>query len=228
MEKIYTLNQKEEIPEYFYIFGNRNNQRFANKSESHNIELRNGQLVSSGFINLCNEKKREAFRTGELDYLPFVPSHPTTIGTISPFLSRIIERYSIEYNLEIYRKYYHPTYPSRLSGVFAFGSYEDCESVSGRNWKLEDVKKYKLVRDEILDPYIKVVKTNFKMIGFLEHVGIERIGDLWPIVGDLYWNGKGNVVLEKKDIAADLQMPEMKCGFLAEYIIEGILQEVCE
>lgn len=224
------MNTNEILPEYFYIFTNRYNRSLINQIENHNIALRKGILMSSGFSNvICNlAEKRESFLNGDMDYLPFVKGNPTTIGLNSPFMNRITERYTLEYNLEVYRKFYLKTYPSRFSGIFAFGSYEDCEKMALKNgWDIKNVKKYRLQDLGELNKYIKIIKTNFKVIGLLENLGITGVvTEDFPKLYEHYWTGKGKITTCEIRYVDNVILPSNKCGVLYEYLIESILEEV--
>lgn len=224
---IKTLNTNEPIPEYFYIFPSRNGKKLSNQIEMHNIKLRDGTLVSSGFSNLFSEEQRELFLLGDMEYLPFVIGTPTTAGTINPFLSRITERYTLEYNLEVYRRNYYKHYPSRFSGLFAFGDYETCISLSkSKSWDIGTVKKYRLKDLGTLNSYIKVIKSNFNIIGALENYGTTTYTKQTEEVIEKYWAGEGSVIIPEYRIDEDIFLPEKKCGVRWEYLIEGILEEV--
>lgn len=226
-----TINTQEEIPNYFYIFTSRNEQAFLNKCENHNIKLRSGILMSSGFGNvIClNEEQRKKFLTGDLIYAPFIPNETTNIGNISPFMFRLIKRYNVEYNLEKFRYEYYKNYPSRFSCIYAFGSLEDCLDFSNgkKNWNLDSLKKFKLVFDDNFNKYIKVIKANFKIIGLLENYPVEILTETTQnSIYEHYWSGKKELNLPEIKIADDVIIKESKCGNIAEYLIEGILEEV--
>lgn len=224
---IKTLNTNELVPDYFYIFPNRYSNKLSNQIEIHNIGLREGTLVSSGFSNvLCSDQQREKFLHGELDYLPFVIGEPTTIGTINPFLSRITERYTLEYNLEVYRSFNYKVFPSRFSGIFAFGDYESCKSIARKkNWDIDSVKRYKLRDLGSLNDYIKVIKANFNIIGALEHYGTTTLTNQTLEAIRDYWMGAGSITIPELKMDNDIILPEQKCGVRWEYLIEGVLDE---
>lgn len=226
-----TLNTKEKIPDYFYIFTNRNEGAFWNQCENHNIELRNGILMSSGFGNaIClSDEQREKFLNGDLIYTPFVPNNTTNVGNISPFMARLIQRYNIEYNLEKYRYQHYKNYPSRFSCLYAFGSLQDCLNFSKgkKNWNLNSLRKFRLVFDDSFNKYIKVVKTNFKIIGLLENYPIPILSEAnQSYLCNHYWTGKKKLKLPAIKIADDILIAETGCGNLSEYLIEGILEEI--
>lgn len=228
---IKTLNTNEELPNYFYIFTNRNEDVFWNQCENHNINIRNGLLVSAGFYNaICPDKKqRERFLDGELIYAPFVPNYTTTLGKSSPFTFRLIQRYNLEYALELTRYNHFKTYPSRFSCIYAFGSLEECIifSKGKKNWDIGGLKKFRLLSDDENKEYIKVVRANFKFIGLMESYPMMMLSSKGQeLLCRHYWEGKGKLVLPEIKIAEDVLSEERKCDNLNEYLIEGVLEEV--
>lgn len=227
--EIRTLNTNEKIPEYFYIFTKRNEENIVNMIENQNIDIRKGTLVSSGMSNIFDQEKREQFRLGDMDYLPFEKGNPTTIGSISPFMSRVTDRYTLEYNLEVFRRRNCKEYPSRLSGIFAFGSFDDCKKMSKtskRNWDLETVKKFKLDDCTSLRKYIKIVKTNSKIIGALMNYKVSYATPETCEAISSYWSGEGAITIKGIDMSDGIHIKSQPCGVLYEYLIEGILDEV--
>lgn len=225
-----TMNTGEKLPEFFYIFTDRYNQRLSNQIEAHNASLRDGLLVSAGFSNVLgiDDQKRQDFLNGDLEYLPYIKGNPTTIGLNSPFMYRIIGRYTLEYNLEICRKFHYKQYPSRFSGIFAFGNYSECEKMASKTgWDIRKVKKYRLKDMGIYNKYIKVVKANFKLIGMLENIGVEGVitPDM-PCLYKHYWDGKGKIETKQICVNKDIVLESKRCGEVYEYLIEGILEEV--
>lgn len=219
------INCQEVAPKYYYIFINRNNKKFFNQSYYNNYLLSN-KIITNGIANsFHNEIKRTNFINGDIAYLPFIRNN-VLIQCTSPFMFRIINRYNIEHNLEYFRQNEYKTYPSRLSGIYAFGDIDSCKKISNdRNWKIEDVKKFKLEDIEI-NKYAKIVKCNFKMIGLMEHIDLPAFPqDEQEKIYYHYWNGGGDfkVLVPTVD---DINGKEVSCGTLYEFIIEGILEEV--
>ena len=223
--EIRTMNTNEKVPEYFYIFTGRNPDSLFSQIEKYNIGLRDGTIISNGFQQMFSMNNPKVFLTGDVDYLPYI-KNPDYFGGVSPFNWRIVERYSIEYNLEVYRLQHYKHYPSRFSGLFAFGDYETCKNISNKYpkiWKLEDCMKYKLKDCGVYNEYIKVVKTNYNIIGLLDHLGYGESIFGNEAVYDAYWKGQENLkraAYSEKGIV----LPERKVGARYEYIIEGILE----
>lgn len=224
-----TINTHEKLPEFFYIFTNRNSSKLINKIENYNIALREqGSYVSSAFpLAIADSDFQMKYILGDLDYLPYV-QNKGYFGGVNPFNSRVIERYTIEYQLEMYRRNYHKSYPSRFSGIFAFGDYDTCECLSkGKNgWDLKNVKKYKLKELYELNKYIRVVKTNFKIIGYLEHRGNPYYSPGDEAIYEAYWQGKGDFEITFNPNTPFEEKKTQMIHLREEYLIEGILEEV--
>lgn len=220
----------EEAPEYFYIYTNRYNYNIINQFENHNIKLRKGSMISSGFMNVftLEENQRESFKKGNIIYAPFVPQETTGLGNSSPFLFRLINRYNIEYLLEKRRYEKHKEFPSRLSSIFAFESIEDSiKKADGNGWKISNLRKYKLVNNSVFNEYIKVAKCNFNMIGFLEHnEHLMLLGNQQEFIAEEYWLSENDLQSKEVKINDDIYKKSQKCQYFPEYLIEGILEPV--
>ena len=73
---------------------------------------------------------------------------------------------------------------------------------------------------------IKIVNTNFKIIGFLENLRLPGLMFNSEDALHGYWQGKGECFFTGVKLDDDVMLPESKCGVLYEYLIEGILAEV--
>lgn len=187
------MNCREEAPEYYYIFMNRNHDSIFNQA-CYNNYLLTKRVITNGIETIFFDKaKFEDFANGNIICLPFI-RNDISIQSTSPFMFRVINRYNIEHNLEYFRQTNYKSFPSRFSGIYAFGDIKSCKEISdGRKWKGEDVRKFKLA-DEVVNKYAKIVKRNFKMISLLEHIDLP----IFPIeeqekIYSHYWNGKGNL-----------------------------------
>jgi hypothetical protein len=96
------LNVNEDIPDKFYVFLSHANN-IIGQSYKHNYSL-NHELLSAGMNNYFDKHKREKYISGDIDYLPFVKNNADyQTNGISSYSFRLIQQYSVEYNLEIYR-----------------------------------------------------------------------------------------------------------------------------
>lgn len=81
----------------------------------------------------------------KVDNLMFVPN-PNFSGSVSTFQGNLLRSYLAEYNLELCRKWYNDSYPSRLSAIFLFDTeddaykYKECNPLHVSNRILKRVK----------------------------------------------------------------------------------------
>jgi len=232
-------NSSEKIPDTFYIFLSK-----YNLVSKHNIE-KTGCIFSTGFFQAITETDKnfankylkgsissfspnytkienftEQFINGTIDYLPFTQNKKINLGLTSLFSNSITSNYRTEYNCELSRKYYFPTYPSRMSSCYAFGDYETCELVSKKhNWDISSVRKFKLLPHS----YNKVAKVNMEIISLERYANTISIldtqtqGRIWRS----YWNGAGNIKIELPAING---RQEIESKVVWEYLVEGILK----
>ena len=216
-----TINTNQDIPDYFYVFLEFNG--VFDKINEHNYNL-NHKISSSGMATLLDKTKTFDFINGDIDYLPFVRARETN-NSPSSFMMKIINEYNIEHNLEWCRRNYFKTYPSRFSGIFAFGDYHSCELVAKKysSWNIQSVKKYRLVDLGELNIGIKVAKLNMEIVSLLRGVNILSfsIEDQNQIYNH-YWRGNGNLQV----YAPMTSQQNVQSEIIFEYLIEGILEEV--
>ena len=68
-----------------------------------------------------------------------------------------VSNYNLEHSLDRLRRNSFPTYPSRLSGLYAFGDFESCIEANKRyGWSLAEVLKFKLANLGSLNEIVKV------------------------------------------------------------------------
>lgn len=212
---MHLLNSKDILPRDFYIFVN-----MQNVITKHNLEKTNS--ISSGAFGQISFGDEFLFRylEGTVDYLPFVPNENCSINTVSMFNNSITSEYRTEYNCELYRKFNHPRYPSRLSACYAFGNYDTCVEVSKKyNWPLTTVRKFKLLEN----PYNRIVKVNMEIVSLertanrISMTSQETQNSIWSS----YWDGSGNIKLELPTVQG---RKEYSSGVIWEYLIEGRLE----
>lgn len=211
-----TLNTGEDVPEILYVFLEFGGGIFDQINE-HNYKL-NHKLVSSGMSNCCDVQKENDFINGDIDYLPFVATDITT-NSPSSFMMKIINEYNIEHNLEWYRKTNFRKFPSRLSGLYAFGDYDSCIQVSQKyNWNMDSVRKLRLTSGK------KVVKLNMEIVSMLRSIFIQTFSQEYQsIIYDRYWRGEGEISIQNPSSGETINS-----GVIYEYLIEGILEEIVE
>jgi hypothetical protein len=218
-----TMNTQEDLPECFYVFVDMNNM-----ITNHNLHFTKS-LLSSIIDGLSIPEILNGYLNGTIDYLPFIPNPNMTTHPMSMFQNNITSDYRTEYNCEIFRKYYFPLFPSRLSAIYAFGDYESCKKAmemyhnhsSYDYWNLNSIRKFKLKEN----PFNRIVKVNMELVSWeraanrissLDHNTEEQI---WLA----YWNGESNGSFELPTIHG---RKKFEVDTLWEYLIEGILELV--
>ena len=209
------LNIKKKIPDEFYVFVNLNNMM-----TKHNLEFTK-TFTSAIFGQLSvTPDLLPKFLTNSINYLPFIPNDESDFKVISMFNNSITSDYRIEYNCELFRKRFYPHFPSRLSCIYAFGDFKDCEIVSKKyGWNLSTVMKFKLIDN----PLNRVVKVNMEIISlgrYANNVSIidkDSQNDIW----ESYWNGSGNIKMELPTLNG---RKEFESSEIWEYLIEGQLK----
>ena len=210
-------NMDEEFPEYFYIFLNYNG--ILGDANWNNLNLT--RRIDSGLINnIYNEQFLLDYLSGTQDYLPFIPNAKCPKSPTS-FVLNIVSYYSLEYNLELYRKNNVGKYPSRLSAIFAFGDYETCIKVSKKHkWPLSEVRRFKLKDLERNNNLIRVSKHNMEIVSLMRGLDCRFFSGVnQNKIYEQYWNGNGNLKIIQNG-------KEYETGEIFEYLIEGVLELV--
>ncbi len=211
METNKLLNSEESLPEVFYVFVNMNSLL-----TKHNLEFTKG-FSSGAFGQLGIGDFAKKYLEGTVDYLPFIPNPDKDIQMVSAFYNNITSEYRTEYNCELHRKYNFPTYPSRLSAIYAFGDYDNCIEVSRKyHWDITTVKKFKLEPS----PFNKVAKVNMEIVSLERYAN--RVSNLdqnaQNTIWQSYWTGFGEIQMELPTVN-DRQL--FNSGLIWEFLIEG-------
>lgn len=215
MRKIILQNTREEIDNEFYIFINPNN--LITKLNLENTKsIFSAAFSQSGF----DENFREKYLRNEIDYLPFVPNNNKDTNAISMFNHSITSNYRVEYNLEQYRKNYHPQLPSRLSACYAFKDFETCKKVAEKyEWnKTSKICKFHLIED----PLNKIIKANMEIVSLAITANQISMQDTRTLndIGNSYWNAHESIELELPTVNG---RQNFESGTIWEYLIEGRL-----
>ena len=159
---------------------------------------------------------------GEIDILPYIPKQNFRFP-LSPYCMTAINEYRIEYDAEYYRMELCPKFPSRLSAIYAFDSYETCKTVSQKHgWNINEVREFKVKAEHL----ISVVKVNMEIISLLKHaykvshLSEQSLRNIWKS----YWSGVGNIQMELPVVDGDRTLCDS--GIIWEYLIEGTLVAV--
>lgn len=236
MVEIKTINTGEKIPDEFYISLIYENNFMLDQLNRANY-INTKKIKSTGFNNVFIEEKRELFRTGDINYLPLATEIMTE--SLSPFIMKTsdrynrepnilnIQNYNVELDMELIRQKYYKKYPSRFSGIFAFGDVETCKKVCLKHgWDLNTFKKFKLIDSGEFNDYRKVGKFNMDIISLLKDQYIHVLPKKQDELINNYWRCSEEV----KDIeiynTITCNKEQFNIETIYEYVIEGILKEI--
>jgi hypothetical protein len=211
-----TMNTNEKAPDTFYVFLHFGG--LLGQMHKHNYQLAH-KIFSAGLINLETKAYNyQDFIDGDINYLPYV-STGVPVGTCSSFMMQTINNYYVEYCLEWFRKQNYKKYPSRFSGIYAFGDYESCEKVSQTHgWNLDSVKQFKLTS------CLKIAKMNMEIVSFMRGIFLQGFSQKdQELMCKAYWDGLENFQAISPIIGGE---NVLESGCIYEYLIEGCLEEV--
>jgi hypothetical protein len=235
MEKIKTINTNEEVPDEFYISLIYENNIIDQINKTNYINTK--KIKSAGFNNVFIKENKDSFLNGNMNYLP--SSTGITTNFLSPLILKHsdnyykiptienIKNYTTEIDIELIRKKYYKKYPSRFSGIFAFGDIETCKKVcSKHNWDLNSFKKFKLIDTEEFNDYIKVGKFNMDILSLLKDPYMHILPKKENELAESYWEGskKVNNIEFYNTLTHDNGIFNLE--IIPEYIIEGVLKEI--
>jgi len=121
--------------------------------------------------------------TGHVDeLLPFLPNPDW--GVVSPFMLTTTANYLVEYNIELHRRAYFPTAPSRLGCLYVFDSVEEAEKVAHTpGWPAE---RFTTARVSTLHASHR---GDMSIITHLRHLHVNSMTDPWPFI-EAYWRSE--------------------------------------
>ena len=208
---------RDHYPDTFFVFVNDSLVGTWN-----NFHL-TGQFCSAASGAAADEKLARAYDNNELDFLPFLPN-ASAFPFMSPFHVNVIANYRVEHDAEVARRVHAPEAPSRLSSVYAFGSYDQCEAVSAvHDWPLATVREFKLVDA----PFTRVRRVNMEIVSLARGVyplagwGLDELDAIWRS----YWGGFGPITVEIPVPPPTLR-EQVSSGCIWEYLIEGCIQKI--
>jgi hypothetical protein len=216
-----TMNTRENLPEYFYLFVDMDNPiTYLNLNTTK-------CLFSSVIGDLFIPEIFKSYMDGTIDYLPFVLNPNVARKSMSMYQNTVTSEYRTEYNCEIFRKTYFSLFPSRLSAIYAFGDYESCKKAiemhhkSYDYWNIDSIKKFKLEDN----PFNRVVKVNMEIVSWERTAN--RISSLdqntQKLIWSTYWSGKTG---DAFDLPLINNREIFKIETLWEYLIEGRIKLV--
>jgi hypothetical protein len=200
-------------PEWLYVFVDPTNSMAVM-----NLTI-TGRYSSSVLAALDDKSFAQAYANGTADFLPFVPNPSVSTGFMSPFVVGTINSYRVEYDAELARRAFFPDAPSRLTGVYAFETFEACQAVSEKyRWPLEQIKRFQV------QTALRAVRVNMEIVSLacfaysramMEPRGIEA---LWRA----YWSGSDNYAMDLPSVDATRREVH-SVGTIWEWIIDGVL-----
>ncbi|MGJ7575125.1 hypothetical protein ACSFBX_31720 [Variovorax sp. RB2P76] len=109
------VNADEALPEVFYLFVDQRSLMARNN-------LAVGSFSSAAFNSFSDLAFIDKYVRGTVRYLPYQVAQSDLLA-VSPFLMSTVGQYRVEYDAEVFREKNHPFYPSRLSAMYAFGTW---------------------------------------------------------------------------------------------------------
>jgi hypothetical protein len=199
----------------FYVFVNLNNPIVR-----HNLSLPGKLLVSPVCAALGDDGFLEQYQNGTVDFLPFVRNTKVSTGFMSFFTHNIITTYRVEHDAEVCRRQFFPNKPSRLSAIYAFGSFEDCLKASELyGWAVEHIRKFtkkQIVRHACVNMEIVSLVRSAYRYSFSQ----EEIEKIWKS----YWGGDGSITIESPTMGPLPNTYEKhSSGVIWEHLIDGAL-----
>lgn len=203
-------------PEWVYVFVDPNNSMAVM-----NLEI-TGRYTSSVLAAISDDSDfAAAYIEGRADFLPFVPNVSVSTGFMSPFTVGTINDYRVEYDAELARRTYFKNAPSRLTGIFAFASMDDCREVNKKwpwGWPLDTVKRFRI------ENVLRATRVNMEIVSLARcayrrgMLSAQSIEDLWRA----YWSGEDDYPMDLPTV--DGKGRETKsAGTTWEWIIDGAL-----
>ena len=222
------------VPDEFLVFVNE-----ASHQAQHNLAITR-TFTSRCYSRLVGQRLRDVLAPDHhhlipqmpgddpdqpVDLLPFVPNPCMNPKMYSPFTSTVMTNYRLEWDAEQCRLRHFPTYPSRLSAIFAFGSQEDCFMASQKHdWPLREVRRFRL---EDTENFI-VIRVNMEVVSMMRDVYGAASWDATALDGIWrhYWSGQGNLAVEAPTPEVNNAFARHKSGVIWEWLVEGKL--VCD
>ena len=179
-----------------------------------------GRFISPVFASMdVDSTYRAKYNDGTADFLPFTPNPAGLSGALSPFLMGTINGYRVEYDAELCRRQNFSQSPSRLTGIYAFQSLEDCQRAStAHHWDLGTVQRFKP------ENVLRATRVNMNIVS-LARAAYSRAGlsqestdHLWRS----YWSSADTYSADLPNITATAR-EVITVDALWEWIIDGVL-----
>jgi hypothetical protein len=178
-----------------------------------------GRYSSTVHAALSDPGFAAEYAEGRADFLPFVPNESASTGFMSPFVVNTINAYRVEYDAELTRRAFFKDSPSRLTGIYAFETMDECRAASAKwHWPIEQVNRFKV------DSALRAVRVNMEIVSLARFaysramLEPRRIEHLWRA----YWSGADDYSMDLPSVDAT-QREVVSAGTTWEWIIDGVL-----
>lgn len=203
----------QTLPEWVYLFVDPSNAMAVM-----NLQI-TGQYTSPVLAALADPDFARAYEEGRADFLPFVPNSSISTAFLSPFIVGTINNYRVEYDAELARRAFYKQSPSRLTGIYAFESWTECENVSQQwGWPLEQVQRFKPLN------VLRATRVNMEIVSLARFayarsmLDAQSVEHLWRA----YWSGAEDYTMDLPSVDAT-QREIRSAGTIWEWIIDGAL-----
>ena len=178
-----------------------------------------GRFTSPVLAGLEDPEFRRKYADGTADFLSFVPNPSMSMGFMSPFVVGTMNQYRVEYDAELCRHADFKESPSRLTGIYAFESMDDCRKANAAaGWDLATVQRFKTQH------VLRATRFNMEIVS-LARLAYSRsmldaatIQHLWRS----YWSGADTYSFDLPSVDATAR-ETYTAGTLWEWIIDGAL-----
>lgn len=209
------MNGNSEVSDIYFVFANT-----LNHTCWHNLKFTKS-IFSAGFAAAGSDPEFLAkYLAGTAQYAPYSPNPNISTSFRSQFSSSISSNYELEYQCEHIRVREFARAPSRLSCIYAFKDYSECELAHQKyRWPLNTVRRFKLIPT----PLNRVWRANMEIVSLMRGVYTraawdrEHIDRIWRA----YWSGSGSISLEVPGFRGERRTHSS--GEIWEYLIEGRL-----
>ena len=202
-----------DCPDLVFAFVNR-----GSWFTRHNFDV-TGQFTSPILGAIMDPAFAAAYQDGSADFLPLVPNDHQSTSFLSPFLSSTIADYRVEMDAEVVRRTHFRSAPSRLTGVYAFEHFADCEEASQRHgWPIAEVRRFQTRWVQ------RAVRANMEIVSLARaaYRAATWTQEQTNLIWSAYWGGEESLTLSLPIDGASTY-DNLSSGVLWEWIIDGAL-----
>lgn len=200
-------------PESVYVFVDPGNSMAVM-----NLQI-TGRYSSTAVAAISDPAFASAYAEGCADFLPFVPNASVSTGFMSPFVVNTINAYRVEYDAELTRRAYFKHAPSRLTGIYAFETMDECRAASAKwGWPIGQVNRFRV------ESALRAVRVNMEIVSLARFAYSRAMFDPQDIerLWRAYWSGADDYAMDLPSVDAK-QREVVSAGTTWEWIIDGVL-----